>query len=206
MKRVAAVSLILCICVALMLKFWVVELPQVTGQDMAPTIMRGDRLWVYRLDRKPVRGALVLLEHPSGPQLLIRRVVGLPGESVAVTRETPVVGGTPAQRAVVGDLELQDEGAGQAVHVKLRRVRETVGDTTYEVAKDPRRRSVDVKAVTLRGSYFVLADNRNHGTDSRTFGPVPEAKILGIVTRRVSAGAPSAPGEAPRAGCAPLSP
>jgi hypothetical protein len=73
-------------------------------------------------------------------------------------------------------------------------MREELRGITYTVLKDPRRRSVDHSALKLQDAYFVMADNRNHGTGSRTFGPVPDANILGVVTHRVSAGEASVRG------------
>jgi len=204
MKRFVMVMVLLLLVGAAVLKLVVFELPRVAGNDMAPTLQPGDLLLANRLDTTPERGELVLLEHPriSG-RLLLRRVVGLPGERVEVRKEVPVVDGKPALRREVQQVTLRD--GDRRLTMKL--VEETVARApTCPVLKDPGRRSRDPAAVTLGSSqYYVLADNRNHGTDSRTFGPVPGERIRAVVTRRISAGPGSIDGQSERAGWTRLS-
>ena len=56
------------------------------GQSMAPTLKTGDltrvNLWAYRR-HPPMRGDLIVLKHPAG-ELLLKRVIGLPGEQVDI--------------------------------------------------------------------------------------------------------------------------
>jgi hypothetical protein len=83
----------------------------------------------------------------------------------------------------------------------VRVIEEQLGDAPlYLVLKDPQRRSVDAKEVTLSGAYYVLADHRNHGTDSRTFGPVAAGKIRAVVCHRLSAGPGALADQGPRKG------
>jgi len=196
MKRVLVVLVLLVVIAAAVLKLLVFELPRVGGNDMAPALQTGDLLLANRLQRTPARGQLVLLEHPEeAGRLIVRRVVGLPGERVSVQSETPVVNGSRATREAAGEATLLDDRP-----LKLKVIKETVLGSHYPVLKDPTRRSVDTREVTLAGAYYVLSDNRNHGTDSRTFGPVPADHIRALITHRVSAGPGSIEGQAPREG------
>lgn len=188
MRRLVPLLFLLLLGGLVLAKLYVVELVTVSGNDMAPALQRGDRLLVYRLDRTPRRGDLVLAEHPKGSRLLLRRVVGLPGERVAVRGEVPRVDGEGARREAVGEIELSEAVDGSAGNRQLRLVKERLGAASYLVIKDPRRRSRDAPAVELRGAYYLMADHRNHGHDSRTFGPVPAAKIRGKVVARIGAG------------------
>lgn len=190
MKRSLAVMLMLLTAAAVAAKIFVFELPGVADDHMAPALRYGDRLLANRLKTKPTRGQLVLLKRPGSQRMVIRRVVGLPGERVAVINEVLKVDGTPALRQVVGQVEVDNE--------TMRLVEERLGLVRYRVLKDPRRRSVDYPAVLLEGTYFVLADSRNHGADSRDFGPVPAERILAVVTHRLLAGEGHEQGEAPR--------
>ncbi len=192
MKRTLAVMLLLVAAALVLAKLFVFDLPGVGDDHMAPAVQAGDRLLVNRLETKPTRGQLVLFKRPGSAQLLVRRVVGLPGERVAVIKEVPRVDGQPALRRVVREVTV-----GGA---KMRLVEERMGLVRYRVLKDRGRRSVDFTAVTLEGAYFVLADSRNHGSDSRDFGPVSPDRIVGVVTHRVLAGAGSLPGQAARPG------
>ena len=190
MKRPLVILSILLLLAVTAAKLIVFDFPRIDGDDMAPAIQRGDWLLVYRLDKAPARGDLVLLQHPQRQRLLVRRVIGLPGETVSVEREVPVVDGRPARRRVVGTARL-----GQN---KMRLVEERIGEARYTVLKDPKRRSVDARRVRLVGAYYVMSDNRNHGTGSRTFGAVPSHQIRGIVTHRLFAGDGSIADRPPR--------
>jgi signal peptidase I len=198
-KRFLIVFLVLVVVVLAVLKLFIYELPRVAGNDMAPALQPGDLLLANRLDTSPARGDLILLEHPSVPnRLLIRRVVGLPGESVAVHSEVPTINGKPARRSVLKDVTLIDGGEERAMKL----IKEAAPDgRSWQVLKDPGRRSRDSKTIRLGSEQvYVMADNRNHGTDSRTFGPVPADKIRALITHRVSAGPGSIKGQPEREG------
>jgi signal peptidase I len=199
MKRLFIVLLLLGIAAAVA-KLFILEIPTVTGNDMAPSMQAGDRLLAYRLDTTPQRGDLVLIEHPEGKQLLLRRVVAIPGDRVAVRQETPVINGKSASRTVQRDSVLRELSGGKELKVRIVEERLPGDGPRYLVLKDPLRRSVDVKEQTLSGSYFVLADHRNHGTDSRTFGPVAAGKIRGVITHRITAGPGTITDQGPRKG------
>lgn len=186
-KKTLIGLLLLLVIAGAVLKLFVFELPRPAGNDMAPTVQPGDMLLANRLASAPTRGQLVLIEHPQEHgRLLIRRVVGLPGERVTAAKETPAVNGTSASRTVLRELVLLDPGQKE---LPMKLVEETLLGVSYQVLKDPTRRSVDPKPVALgSAAYYVLADNRNHGTDSRTFGPVPADHIRAVITHRVSAG------------------
>lgn len=199
MKRALITLLLLVLAGGAVAKFFVFEIPMVSGNDMAPTLQAGDRLLAYRLNTTPARGDLVLFEHPTEGRLMIRRVVALPGDRIAVRAEAPEVNGRPSARKVVREVTLSDllDGRRQDVAMKLM---ETTGDRSFLLLKDPRRRSRDYAQHELGGAYFVLADNRNHGLDSRNFGPVPASRIRAVISRRITAGPGSLLGEGPRKG------
>ncbi|MCA9673197.1 MAG: signal peptidase I [Myxococcales bacterium] len=199
MKRVAVTLLLLVIIAAVVGKLVVFDIATIAGSGMAPTVLPGDWLVAYKLDTKPKRGDLVLMQHPKRNVVMVRRVVGLPGERVAVRAEVPHVDGKAAARKALGEGTLSMSGE----KVKVRRIEERVGGVGYVVLKDLGRRSVDFGEVKLSGAYFVMADNRNRGTDSRTFGPVPEGNIRGVIVKRLKAGEPRMAGETARGDFAP---
>jgi signal peptidase I len=199
MKRVLGI-LLLVLIVGLVVKIFIFEIPSVVGNDMAPTLQSGDRLLAYVLDKKPNRGELVLMEHPEGKGLLIRRVVGLPGDRIAVRAEVPTLNGVAAVRRAQQEIVMSDGAEGKGKGLALRVIEEDIGGVRYLVLKDPKRRSTDVKELTLGGAYYVLADHRNHATDSRTFGPVAADKIRAVITHRLSAGPGTIKGQPERPG------
>lgn len=138
----------------------------VDGASMAPAITDGDRLFVNRsaythLDvpalgslypfSQPERGDIVVLEsdQTSRDAAYIKRVVGLPGETVTFTEGIVMIDGEPLVEDYIG-------GAVTGCH-------------------GPHFCSVTVP----EGSVYVLGDNRMDSEDSRTFGPVPMDDIVG---------------------------
>ncbi len=196
MKHSLVVMLIIVVATAVLAKVFVFDLPGINDDHMAPTVQSGDRLLAYRLQTTPTRGQLVLIQRPGSRRMLIRRVVGLPGERIAVIKEVPRVDGQPALRKVVQQVVLSSGGE----QLKMKVVQERLGMIRYQVLKDPTRRSTDFAEITLEGSYFVLSDSRNHGSDSRDFGPVPADRIKAVITHRVMAGKGSIQGQGERPG------
>jgi signal peptidase I len=200
MKRALITLLLLVLVAGAVAKFFVFEVPTISSNEMAPTLQAGDQLLAYRLNTKPARGDLVLFSHPTEGYPVIRRVIAVPGDRIAVRAEVPEVNGKPAVRKAVRDVALSDLLDGRRQELTMKLVEETLGDRTYLLLKDPRRRSKDWAQQELNGTYFVLADNRNHGLDSRNFGPIPASRIRAVISRRISAGPGSLPGEGPRKG------
>lgn len=206
MKRLA-LALLTLVLVAAVAKLALIETPRVGGTDMAPTLQPGDWLLGWRAGRAPRRGDIVLLQHPLTGRPLLRRIVGLPGDTLAVVSELPRLGGTAALQRALGRVALSDTtGAGGPARQPpdLLLLRETLADAHYRVLKDPARHSKDSGPFQLEASYFVLADNRNHGADSRDFGPVPAGAIRAVMTHRLSAGPGCLVPQAPRPSLAPL--
>ena len=60
---------------------------EVTEESMAPSLRDGDYVIATRLVSTPLRGDVVVFPHPHVPGfLMIKRVIGLPGETVAIDR------------------------------------------------------------------------------------------------------------------------
>lgn len=123
--------------------------------SMETTIMTGDRVFGNRLAYKnssPVRGDIVIFKYPDDEsQLFIKRVIGLPGDTVEIYDGLVYINGsdTPLSEPYINQSE------------------EPVGDFgPYEVPS---------------GHYFLMGDNRNHSMDARYWANtyVAEDKILG---------------------------
>jgi len=137
---------------ALVLVF-VAQPVKVEGTSMLPRLHDGERIFVNKLIYYGLpaieRGDIVVFWFPNGPgKSYIKRVIGLPGETVQVR------GG----RIFVNGKELQEPYLENALNV-------AAGD-------DP---PVYVKP----HYYFVMGDNRDNSSDSRSWGLVPEKYIYG---------------------------
>lgn len=132
----------------------------VEGPSMEPTFHSGDYLVVEEISYKtgnPERGDVVVAHNPNHPQLfLIKRVIGLPQETVVVENGTVTITST----AHPDGLELTEPYIGN--------IRGT--PTTEQLGPN---------------EYFLMGDNRAQSSDSRTFGPVTREAIEGQVFLRL---------------------
>lgn len=113
----------------------------------------------------------------------IKRVVALPGETVAVKRGRVVVDGRRLPREELGPYRYLD--ADCEAHANTRYT-EQAGAHRYTVleAKERRRRQRDWGPQTVpAGHVFVLGDQRDRSQDSRSFGFVPVSSIKGKAAR-----------------------
>lgn len=152
--------------------------------SMTPTILEGDRIVVdklaydlrvpftyVRLARwgAPRRGDVVVLYEPGNGQRLVKRVVGLPGDVVALRGDVLYLNGK-AQRysrpeVAGGNVLISEYFEGRPHALKLH-------------PWLPARRDFGPVRVPA-GDYFVMGDNRDLSFDSRYFGPVPAQRIVG---------------------------
>jgi len=92
-------TIIPAIIIALVIHVFLAQATRVYGQSMEPTLQTNQRLVIEKLSyrlRGPRRGDVVVLHDPGGsPELLIKRVVGLPGERVTVADGRVFIDGVP---------------------------------------------------------------------------------------------------------------
>ena len=148
----------------------------VPSATMAPSILPGDRVLALKTGRVPRRGDIVVFPRPDDrAQLLVKRVVGLPGDTVAVLDDVLLVGGEP-----VSQLPATDDDRPFAASDELSR--EVFGDVSYPVSVGPEARVPDLPTTTIpSGQCLVLGDRRSDSVDSRVFGLVALDTIEGIV-------------------------
>ncbi len=165
--------------------------------SMKPTIIEGDRIYVNKLayDLKvpfttwhlaqwanPQRGDIVVFYSPKDGERLVKRVVGLPGDTIELRNEQLIINGKPAQYA-----ELSDEISGQVQDVEGARgifATEKLSDRAHAVMSLPGVRAMRNFAPVRvpEGRYFMMGDNRDNSFDSRYFGTVERSRIVGRAT------------------------
>lgn len=129
---------------------------KVAGAAMSPTLNDGDRIFIWKRVSSLKRGDIVLyFFHLDHSQRLIKRVVGLPGETIDMDVDGRItINGRPIEEPYVAP------NRNEAALSRWRSMREEF----KHIGAD---------------SYFVMGDNRDASNDSRTWGAVPRSLIYG---------------------------
>jgi signal peptidase I len=146
--------------------------------SMAPTFLDGDHVLVNKLvyqHRLPRRGDVVVFRVPGKPGCnWVKRVMGLPGDTVEVRDGEVFINGRKLERdrvpadALPAPLDgevFEESNAGRRYRILIGK--EKVGDQP--------------KTTVPEGACYVLGDHRDRSEDSRVFGPVSLGSILGGV-------------------------
>jgi signal peptidase I len=136
----------------------------IPAASMEPTLRVGDRL-IAAVGQLPIahprRGELVILESPESPgALMVKRIVALPGDMLEIRDKTLFVNGKPASEPWVVHTDPLTGGPGG-------------------IASPLRTRDQLEPMVVPPRHLFVMGDNRDFSYDSRFFGPVPLASVVG---------------------------
>jgi len=144
------------------IRYFLIQPFYVKGASMEPNFYDREYLVIDELTyrfRDPKRGEISVFRYPNDPsQFFIKRIIGLPGDTVRV------YGGKVMVTPVDSDKETAlDEIAYLSPDIY------TAGDKTVTLGAD---------------EYFVMGDNRGASLDSRIFGDVPRKNIVGRVMLR----------------------
>jgi signal peptidase I len=174
---------------------------------MIPTLRVGDLILVNKYhygvrlpvintkvwpNQDPKRGDVIVFRYPPQPSLdYIKRVIGLPGDEVAYLNKQLSVNGQPVPRTAQPDFFDKDSMR------YAKQWRERLDGKTYDTLNDADRPAFvpgatefpfadgcrySVEGVVCKvpaGHYFMMGDNRDNSLDSRYWGFVPEANIVG---------------------------
>ena len=150
------------------------------------SILGGPPLFAGRIFERPVeRGDIVVFKLPrDGETDYIKRIVGLPGDTIETRHGVLVINDVPVQRERIGDLERHDSfGAIERVP----QYRETLPSGRSYITLELRQDSHADNAgpfVVPAGHYFAMGDNRENSLDSRWpkeigVGFVPAENLVG---------------------------
>ncbi|MGH9033896.1 MAG: signal peptidase I, partial [Acidimicrobiia bacterium] len=155
--------------IAFLIKTFLFQAFYIPSESMTPTLKVGDRVLVNKLSYKlhdVNRGDIVVFEAPDdegtpGVKDLVKRVVGLPGETVELRDGQVFIDNKPLDEPYLAPDDTRQTVPTQDFAGKCE---PPVSRTTCVVPAD---------------SYLVFGDNRNESKDGRVFGPIKESDIIG---------------------------
>ncbi|MEJ5028748.1 signal peptidase I [Comamonas sp. MYb21] len=195
------------IAVVFILRSFLFEPFKIPSGSMIPTLQVGDLILVNKftygvrlpvINKKitegtaPKRGDVMVFRYPPQPSMdYIKRVVGVPGDEVAYINKRLTINGKAVPTTNQPDYFEQDamryfkqieEQLGDKPHRSIINpdVPNFVQGVTDFKYKDNCRYSVEgVTCKVPEGHYFMMGDNRDNSLDSRYWGFVPDANIVG---------------------------
>lgn len=155
-------TLVIAMSIFLVVYLFFLQPHQVNGQSMVPTFQNGDYLLTDKVSYRfgdPQRGDIVVFHAPPAANCakgtgcdFIKRVIGLPGETVKIQSSQIMVDNQPLQEQYI--------------------------PAEYVTEAEAYLKRVGV--VTLDANeYFVVGDNRPYSSDSRAWGPITKSDIVG---------------------------
>jgi len=151
---------LIALAIVLPIRYFLFQPFIVKGESMSPNFENGDYLIVDEISYRfssPARGDVIVFDYPKDTtQRFIKRVIGLPGETVKISN---------------GEVQITKDGSTTTLTEKyLPDNLKTFGDVSTALGAD---------------EYFVLGDNREYSFDSRSWGIVPRKDIIGKAFLRI---------------------
>ncbi|UCF90886.1 MAG: signal peptidase I [Desulfobacterales bacterium] len=187
-------SLVIAILIGTSFKSAIADWNDIPSGSMKPTILIGDRVFVNKLayDLKlpyttrhllkwsdPQRGDIVVFYSPEDGKRLIKRVVGLPRDTIAMYKNQLYINGHAIKYEGLGHEVINQIAPDQQPHYLF--FSESFAGRKHAVMLTPTRPSLHSFSPVIipEGKYFMLGDNRDNSADSRVFGFVDRHQIVG---------------------------
>lgn len=180
------------ILIVLVIRSFVVEPFRIPSGSMMPTLLVGDFILVNKfayglrlpvlntrfLDLgSPQRGEIIVFRYPEDPRVdYIKRVIGVPGDTVAYRNKVLYINGSEVPQQHVATYV----GSGSGAVMTGANVREeTLQGNNHQILVLPQGFEHSFEYTVGEGQYFVMGDNRDNSRDSRFWGTVPEENLVG---------------------------
>lgn len=178
--------------IVLVLRSFLFEPFRIPSGSMIPTLLVGDFILVNKFSygvRLPVihtkildtgspePGDVAVFRYPRDPKVdFIKRIVGVPGDEITIRGKELVINGeavgySPHEPYVMPGTD--DIMVGMSLRS------ETLGEVVHEILVNNSGSDGQQSVTVPEGMYFVLGDNRDGSSDSRFWGFVPEANLVG---------------------------
>ena len=182
-------SLVATVVIAIFVITFLVQAFQIPSESMENTLLIGDYLLVDKVDyadggmwgrllpySKIERGDIVVFHYPVHPdQHFVKRVIGVPGDHIRMNGKQVWVNGTPLKE----NYAIYRSAADDAYHYHFPNTDFVAAGVEARWWLQMRSLVHEGELVVPPGQYFVLGDNRDESLDSRFWGFVPRANIVG---------------------------
>ncbi len=163
--------------------------------SMKPTIVEGDVVFINKLAydlrvpftfarlaqwSDPARGDIVVCFSPADGVRLVKRVIGLPGDTVELRRGILIINGAPQDYSALPDAATDDLAPTERARASFARETLAGGRAHAVMAQSAMAAPRDFGPITVPAdAYFIMGDNRDNSHDSRFFGCVSRREIIG---------------------------
>lgn len=178
--------------IVLLLRSFLVEPFRIPSGSMMPTLLSGDFILVNKFAYglrvpvlktkmveigEPKHGDVVVFRFPNDPSVdYIKRIVGVPGDVIGYYKKTVYINGKAMAQQANG--VYIGSGAGVNMSGALEQL-EQLDQVKHHILIDPNAPTQEGEVRVPEGHYFVMGDNRDNSNDSRYWGMVPEANLVG---------------------------
>jgi signal peptidase I len=181
------------ILLAMFIRIVLFEAFEIEGPSMEPTLLNGDRVVVAKFSYGlflpfmneailswglPNAGDVVIVRSPRDNVDIVKRVVGLPGDTIELREGVIYRNGTAIPNAGQGSCrDRPDSGPFGCEWVE-----EKIGDHTYRISRNLDSIRTTRAPITVEPDHiYVLGDHRDRSNDSRALGTIPASRIKGHV-------------------------
>jgi signal peptidase I len=196
-------TLLFAVGIALLIRTFAFQSFYVPSESMLPSLLVGDHVFVSKLAygpripttsnrlpgyREARRGDIVVFQLARGgsriyapdhrPDLpteaFIKRLVGLPGETIELRDGVVWIDGEAQLQEELGEVRVAP--GGRALDVRM----ENLGECRHQILDDPHIPPLTLPPVTVpEGRYYMMGDNRDNSYDSRMWGTVQLGDVEG---------------------------
>ncbi|VAX19459.1 Signal peptidase I [hydrothermal vent metagenome] len=150
------ITIFIAFTLAFFIRTCIAQAYEIPSESMEETLLVGDKMFVEKVSTyfgSPERGDILVFKNPygKGPDF-VKRVIGLPGETLLLKHETVYINGAPLDEPYA---------------VYRPNVFRNHDDGGFGPVKIP------------EGSLFMMGDNRNNSADSRAWGPLDMTEVIG---------------------------